>query len=87
MFGSVLGARAHDASSWTLTRMSANVQTAANVADGPTVFWEEQTLDLTNFEVQDETVFIGSIQPQHIGAFAAEGAFNGAVMMHFSAMK
>lgn len=78
MFGSVLGSREHSGTTWNLSRMSGNVQIASNAADGPTAFWEEQTLDLTNFEVQDETVFIGSIQPQHIGAFAAEGSFNGS---------
>lgn len=77
-FGSVLGSRAHGDSTWTLTRLSGNVQASLNAADGPTAFWEVQTLNLTASEIQDETAFFGSVQPQYLGAFAAEGNFNGS---------
>ena len=77
-FGSALGSRAHDASTWTISRLSGNVEVGANAAAGPTVFWEVNTLNLTNFEVQDETVFFGNVQPQLIGAFGAEGAYTSS---------
>ncbi len=77
-FGGVLAARVHSASTWTLSRLSGNVQVGANAADGPTIFWEEQVLDLSNFLVADETLFIGSVQPQHITGFSAQGSFSGA---------
>ena len=77
-FGSTLGTREHGAATWTLTRQSADVRTAANAADGPTVFWEEQEINLTAAEIQDKTVFFGSVMPQYLGGFSAEGLYAGA---------
>lgn len=77
-FGSTLGTRAHGAATWTLTRQSGDVRVSANAADGPTIFYEEQEINLTAAEIQDETVFFGSVMPQYLGAFSAEGLYSGA---------
>jgi hypothetical protein len=78
-FGGMKLSRAHGDSTWTLSQQSGKPTVHANAADGPTAIWEEQTLTLTNYMVEDKTVFFGSVQPQYVGsAFAAEGAFNGA---------